>query len=141
MKSFRLTLGACALAIAPASAQAATAVVASVYWPGDGIVKKNDFRTSSGKRYDALAMTCAHKTIPLGTKLIVRYGENYAEVTVNDRGPYIKGRELDLTPGVAKALHFPNLGRVHFEFFPPLPQPRPADIPGEHRNPRSAAQP
>lgn len=116
------------LLVAPISARAAN-VVASVYWPGDGAVKLHDYRTSSGERYSATAMRCAHKSIPLGTRLIVRYGDNYAEVEVNDRGPFIKGRELDLTPGVAKSLHFPGLGHVRFEFFPPLPQPRPADIP------------
>ena len=87
-------------------------MIASVYWPGDGVVKIHDYRTSSGERYNATAMTCAHKSFPMGTKLIVRYGENYAEVKVNDRGPFIKGREIDLTPGVAKSLHFPGLGRV-----------------------------
>src|SRR6202167_5089182 len=129
MKSLRLALGAMVLLVAPISAPAATAVVASVYWPGDGVVKKNDYRTSSGEQYSATAMTCAHKTFPLGTKLIVRYGDNYAEVKVNDRGPFIKGRDLDLTPGVAKSLHFSGLGRVRIEYFPPLPQPRPTDIP------------
>jgi rare lipoprotein A len=128
MKFLQLALGAMLLIVAPVSARAAT-VLASVYWPGDGIVKKNDYRTSSGERYNAMAMTCANKTFPLGTKLIVRYGDNYAEVEVNDRGPFIKGRELDLTPGVAKSLHFPGLGHVRIEPFPPLPQPRPADAP------------
>ena len=127
MKFFQLALGAMALIVAPISARAATAV-ASVYWPGDGVVKIHDYRTSSGERYSATAMRCAHKTIPLGTKLIVRYGDNYAEVEVNDRGPFIKGRELVLTPGVAKSLHFPGLGRVRIEMFPPLPQPRPTDM-------------
>jgi rare lipoprotein A len=129
MKRFRLMLGALAAMAAPVSAQAANAVLASVYWPGDGIVGRNDYRTSSGRRYDAQAMTCAHKTIPLGTRLILRYGENYAEVTVTDRGPFVRGRELDLTPGVAKSLHFPGLGHVKLEYFPPLPAPRPTDIP------------
>jgi peptidoglycan lytic transglycosylase len=128
MKFFQLALGAMVLLVAPISAQAVTAV-ASVYWPGDGVVKKHDYRTSSGERYSETAMTCAHKTFPLGTKLIVRYGDNYAEVKVNDRGPFIKGRDIDLTPGVAKSLHFSGLGRVRIEYFPPLPQPRPTDLP------------
>jgi len=128
MKLFQLSLGAMAIFAAPISAQAGS-VVASVYWPGDGIVKINDYRTSSGERYNANAMACAHKPLALGTKLIVRYGENYAEVRVNDRGPFVRGRELDLTPGVAKSLHFPGLGRVRVEFFPPLPEPRPKGVP------------
>jgi len=68
MKFFQLALGAMAFLVAPISARAATAL-AGVYWPGDGIVKKNDYRTSGGERYSATAMTCAHKTLPLGTKL------------------------------------------------------------------------
>jgi rare lipoprotein A len=128
MKLFQPALGAVVLiVVAPVSARAAT-VLASVYWPGDGVVKIHDYGTSSGERYNAAAMACAHKTLPLGTRLIVRYGENYAEVRVNDRGPFIKGRELDLTPGVAKSLHFPGLGRVRVELFPPLPVPRPTGI-------------
>src|ERR1700733_4606029 len=111
MKFVQQALGAVVLFVAPVSARAAT-VLASVYWPGDGVVKIHNYNTSSGERYSATAMTCAHKSLPLGTRLIVRYGENYAEVKVNDRGPFIKGREIDLTPGVAKSLHFPGLGRV-----------------------------
>jgi rare lipoprotein A len=127
MKFVQQALSAVVLFVSPVSASAAT-VVASVYWPGDGIVKLHSYGTSSGERYNATAMTCAHKTLPLRTRLIVRYGDNYAEVKVNDRGPFIKGRELDLTPGVAKSLHFPGLGRVRIEPFPPLPEPRPTEI-------------
>jgi rare lipoprotein A len=131
MKLSWLTLGTVALMATPVCARettTTTSVIASVYWPGDGVVKRNDFRTSSGERYNAAAMTCAHKTLALGTRIIVRYGENYAEVKVNDRGPFIKGRELDLTPGVAKSLHFPGLGHVRMQLFPPLPEPRPTNI-------------
>jgi rare lipoprotein A len=128
MKFFQVTLGSMVLIVTPISARAASTVIASVYWPGDGVVKIHDYRTSSGERYNAKAMTCAHKTYALGTKLIVRYDGNYAEVKVNDRGPFIRGRELDLTPAVAKSLHFPGLGRVRMELFPPLPEPRPDGI-------------
>src|SRR5271154_6670178 len=93
----------------------AQTVMASTYWPGDGIVAKNDYSTRSGERYDAKAMTCAaldaeHGGFDLGTKLYLRHGRCAAEVTINDRGPFIKGRKLDCTPAVGKALCLDDLG-------------------------------
>ena len=108
-------------------AHAAESVVASIYWPGDGVVPHNDYDTSSGQRYDADAMRCAAPpdTFPLGTRLYLRHGRNTAEVVVNDRGPFIKGRKLDCTPAVDKTLHLGGLGYVRVERWPPLPMPRP----------------
>ena len=100
----------------------AQAEVASWYAPGLDHVGT---RTASGETFTGRDMTAAHKTVPFGTKLIVKYGSNYAEVTIDDRGPFVRGRDLDLTPAVQKALHFPGLGRVRVEAFPPLPKPRP----------------
>jgi rare lipoprotein A len=61
--------------------------------------KFNGRRTASGKKFNNNAMTCAHKKLPFGTKLKVTNEVNgksvYVEVT--DRGPYVKGRELDLS--------------------------------------------
>ena len=104
----------------------ASTVVASVYFPGDGIVPKNDYATSSGQRYDPDALKCAAPpgTFPLGTRLYLRHGSNAAEVVVNDFGPFIKGRGLDCTKAVDKALHLGGLGKVHLEVWPPLPVPR-----------------
>ena len=92
-------------------------IVASVYWEGK--------RVATGQRFDPNGMTVAHRSLPFGTKLFVSYGRNFAEVVVNDRGPYIAGREIDLTRGVAHALHFPGLGKVRVLYWPPLPRPRP----------------
>jgi len=110
MKFFGLAIGTVALIVAPASAREATSVTASVYWPGDGIVKRHDYNTSSGERYDAKAMTCAHKTLPLGTRLIVRYGDNYAEVKVNDRGPFYQGPRTRSDAGSRQEFALPRLG-------------------------------
>lgn len=57
--------------------------------------------TASGERFDQYAMTAAHKTLPLGTKVKVTNLDNGKSVIVriNDRGPYIKGRVLDLSRG------------------------------------------
>src|ERR1700691_3061989 len=104
----------------------AQTVVASTYWPGDGVVAKNDYSTSSGERYDRNAMTCAaHDDVPLGTRLYLRHGRCAAEITVNDRGPFVRGRSLDCTPAVGKALCLDGLGSVHVDPWPPLPRPRP----------------
>lgn len=52
----------------------------------------------------------AHKTAPCGTLVLLRYGNRAIRVPVIDRGPYIVGREWDLTPATAAALGFPGLG-------------------------------
>jgi rare lipoprotein A (peptidoglycan hydrolase) len=54
----------------------------------------------------------ANKTLPCGTKVIFMYGNRAIEVPVIDRGPYIAGREWDLTGATAEALHFPGLGPI-----------------------------
>lgn len=100
-------------------------VIASTYFPGDGVVPRHDYRTSSGLRYDASAMRVASPNLPLGTKLYLRHGHCIAEVTVSDRGPFTKHRALDLTPAVNKALCMDGLGRVSVEIWPPLPKSRP----------------
>ncbi len=63
-------------------------------------------RTANGEIYTAREMTAAHKTLPFGTRLKVTNPENGKSVTVtiNDRGPYIKGRSLDLSLAAAEKL-------------------------------------
>jgi rare lipoprotein A (peptidoglycan hydrolase) len=56
----------------------------------------------------------ANKTLPCGTKVVFQYGSRAIEVRVIDRGPYIAGREWDLTAATAVALHFPGLGPVRW---------------------------
>jgi len=62
--------------------------------------------TASGERYDMDAMTAAHKSLPFGTVVEVRNLDNgrTARVRINDRGPFVKGRILDLSRAAAKAL-------------------------------------
>jgi rare lipoprotein A len=60
--------------------------------------------TASGEIFDPHGFTAAHKTLPLGTELVVKYGGRSVEVVVNDRGPYSGGRELDLSQGAAEYL-------------------------------------
>ena len=56
----------------------------------------------------------ANKTLPCGTEVIFVYGSRAIRVPVIDRGPYIPGREWDLTGAAAEALHFPGLGEIEW---------------------------
>jgi rare lipoprotein A (peptidoglycan hydrolase) len=60
--------------------------------------------TASGEPFDPEGYTAAHKTLALGTQLQVDYGGNSVSVTVNDRGPYIAGRDLDLSQAAAETI-------------------------------------
>ena len=96
-----LAVGALALAI-PSSA--AGTMLSSWYGPGF-----HGRLTANGERYDMHGLTAAHKTLPFGTKLEVCY-DGCATVRINDRGPFIGARELDLSYGAAKAIGLVNPG-------------------------------
>ena len=72
-------------------------------------------KTASGARFNQNAMTCAHRSLPFGTKLRVSAGGRSVVVTVNDRGPFVRGRVLDLSTGAARALGMGGLARVTAE--------------------------
>jgi rare lipoprotein A len=72
-------------------------------------------QTASGQRFNENAMTCAHRSLPFGTKLRVTHGGRSIIVTVNDRGPFVRGRVLDLSTGAARALGLGGLGQVTAE--------------------------
>jgi rare lipoprotein A len=69
--------------------------------------------TANGERYNQHGLTAAHKTLPFGTRLQVCF-RRCAVVRVNDRGPYIRGREIDLSKGAADAIGLTasGVGRV-----------------------------
>jgi rare lipoprotein A len=67
-------------------------------------------RTASGQRFNQNAMTAAHRTLPFGTRLRVTHGGQSVVVTVNDRGPFIRGRVLDLSTGAARAIGLTRAG-------------------------------
>jgi len=67
-------------------------------------------RTASGQRMNSNGMTCAHRSLPFGTKLRVTHGGSSVVVTVNDRGPFIRGRVLDLSTGAARAIGLTRAG-------------------------------
>jgi len=74
-------------------------------------------KTSSGERFDMHAMTCAHRTLPFGTVLKVRDTKTGKEVhvRVTDRGPFGKGRVVDLSYGAAKKLGIVSRGIAQVE--------------------------
>ena len=59
--------------------------------------------TANGETYNMHGISAAHKTLPFGTKLRVCY-QGCVDVRINDRGPYIGARELDLSYGAARAI-------------------------------------
>lgn len=66
--------------------------------------------TANGERYNPDGLTVAHKFLPFGTKLrLTRNGKSII-VRVNDRGPFIKGREIDLSRGAARVLGCIEIG-------------------------------
>ena len=71
-------------------------------------------RTASGADYDPNKFTCAHRTLPFGTRLRVidKRTQRSVVVTVNDRGPFNKGRVIDLSLAAAKALRMTERGVV-----------------------------
>lgn len=75
--------------------------------------------TASGERFDNGKLTAAHRTLPFGTKVRVTNLENGRSVTVrvNDRGPFVKGRMIDLSYAAAQRLEMVRTGvaRVRLE--------------------------
>lgn len=74
-------------------------------------------KTASGERASPHAMTAAHRTLPFGSKVRVtnlRNGRSTV-VRINDRGPFVRGRIIDVTPAAAHALGFSGLTRVKID--------------------------
>ena len=70
-------------------------------------------RTASGQRFNENDMTAAHRSLPFGTKLRVTHRGRSVVVTVNDRGPFVRGRVLDLSKGAARAVGLTGSGVGH----------------------------
>jgi rare lipoprotein A len=79
--------------------------VASVY---------HDRITATGEHMNPNAMTAAHKSLPMGSRVTVHNKRNGRSVTVriNDRGPYVTGRVIDLSPGAARVIGMDGLAPV-----------------------------
>src|SRR5579863_1462843 len=89
----------------------AYAEVASIYGGRDRLC---GHRTANGERFNCLAMTAAHRTLPFGTRVRVCHS-GCVTVRINDRGPWVRGRHLDLSPAAARAIGLSQTGRVTME--------------------------
>lgn len=103
LAGFALAGGAC-----PATAQDAKSFtgIASYY------AKNYSGKTASGEKYDETKFTAAHRTLPFGTRVVVTDVKTKRSVTVrvNDRGPFIKGRVIDLSYAAAGAMRMHGRG-------------------------------
>ena len=99
MKYVIATLALLLSLVAPASAQSG---VASYY--------HEDQRTANGERFNPDGLTCAHRSLPFGTRVRVTYNGRSTVCRVNDRGPFIRGRVLDLSRGAARAIGMIHVG-------------------------------
>jgi peptidoglycan lytic transglycosylase len=98
----------CCILVGPVKAERG---LASIYGNSDGHAWKG---TASGQRMNPHAMTAAHRTLPLGSRVQVVNRRNGKKVTVriNDRGPFVRGRVIDVSPAAAHALGFSGLAPV-----------------------------
>ncbi len=101
-------LGTLACLVATSPLAAGQRGVASIYSTESGS------STASGQRLNPAALTAAHRTLPFGTKVRVTNTRNGHSifVIINDRGPFVRGRVIDLTPAGARALSFSGLTEV-----------------------------
>ena len=104
------------VAVAAIAAPLVAAGPANAWYTGGG---GYHYSTASGEHYDMYAMTAAHRTLPLGSYVRVTNPATNDSVVVkiNDRGPYARGRVLDLSYAAAKILHVAHIGtaRVKIE--------------------------
>jgi rare lipoprotein A len=107
-RSFAVALSTFMIIASPAFAESG---LASVYGNGDGHAGT---RTASGGRMNPRALTAAHRTLPFGSHVKVVNKRNGKSVTVRitDRGPFVRGRVIDVTPAAASALGFSGLTPV-----------------------------
>ena len=86
----------------------ARAEMASVYGGRDGFCGS---RTANGERVNCSAMTAAHRRLPFGTRVRVCHSRCVI-VRINDRGPFVRGRDIDLSPAAARAIGVGSTGHV-----------------------------
>ena len=74
-------------------------------------------RTASGERFNPAGFTAAHRTLPFGTRVVVTNlrTNKHVVVRINDRGPFVRGRIIDLMPAAARALGMAGLAHITLE--------------------------
>jgi peptidoglycan lytic transglycosylase len=125
--------------VAPAFAAPPHALAGTASWYGEHWKGR---KTASGTRFDPNRLTAAHRSLPLNTRVRVTNLENAKSVTVlvNDRGPYVRGRVIDLSTAAARRLGMvkEGLAPVRIEVVAPPPasrQPVVADAANELKEP------
>jgi rare lipoprotein A len=114
MKIYLLLLAGAAVCLPLSAADNAPRVqTGTASWYGAESSKK----TASGERYDPSAMTAAHRTLPLGTMVQIKNLKTGCCVTVrvNDRGPFCKGRIIDVSKAAAQQLKMIGSGTAKVE--------------------------
>lgn len=79
-------------------------------WTASHYGAESGRRTANGEPFDGTSMTAAHKSLPFGTRLRVTYQGRSVVVRINDRGPYVRGRQLDLSTAAARRLGLTRAG-------------------------------
>ena len=102
----RSILAACVLCLSYVASHAQSGI-ASIY-------SYSSSKTASGERSNPGALTAAHRSLPFGTRVRVTNKQNGRSVVVriNDRGPFTRGRIIDVTPAAARVLGFSGLAPV-----------------------------
>jgi rare lipoprotein A (peptidoglycan hydrolase) len=108
------------IATPPAPAQSRTVQVGRASWYG---ARHHGKVTASGEVYNQYALTAAHPTLPLGSRAVVTNLDNgkTVEVQINDRGPFVDGRVIDLSRGAAQVIGLvkPGIARVRVKTLSP----------------------
>lgn len=107
-------------ALARRSHRLALAGQSALAWSEKGVASwyghlRQPHRTSSGRNFDPRALTAAHPTLPMGTRILVRSEDTGRSVvvTVNDRGPFVGRRVIDLSPAAAARIGMLHAGTAH----------------------------
>jgi rare lipoprotein A len=124
----RILLLACAPSVLASGAMAQGSctqgerIISAYYWQSS--------HTATGQRFDPHGLTAAHRTLPFGTRLLVVNPHNgkSVTVTVNDRGPFVKGVTLDLSLGAAKVIGLTGTGAICMAKLTQLAQSRHSDL-------------
>ena len=103
-----------ALALLPLAVPSNAGFDGLASWYGKQFAGK---RTASGERFDPNKLTAAHKTIPFGTQVRVTHQAKSVVVRINDRGPHVRGRVIDLSRAAAERIGIRSrgVGRVSLE--------------------------
>lgn len=109
MRKLLMTIVASALLCISADASEASASTVWASWYGPGFHGR---KTASGERFNQNAFTAAHKSLPFGTVVAISYKGRTIHVRINDRGPFIKGRSIDLSKAAARAIGCPGVCKV-----------------------------